>query len=370
MRRASAFAPLPALLALLAATPGLADTGGPPRPDRPLGVDTPGPLRALVLDLPLEDARPAGAALDVRWTLANSWSVPTRLTRAGRTVLVQLDEQADRLAFTLRLPWARLAGAGPVTRRLDTALEWRLTEHWGGYTDHAIEAWHRFGRYNDFGRPVYPRDAVALHLGEPGGAALFDLTAPRLAVGDLAVRTALRLAEGERLGLPAALALRLDVKLPLGRPADLGGSGGLDVGAGLGGSLPLLPGLTGHAQVALRRVSPLPGGLPLRLRRWQLGAEASLVGWRGDWAVAVESRWLSALFERGWRVDGAPLQGDALTAVTRSQNQVTVGLRWRWLTAWLSEDFTLGSRSAVGWIWFYDTNAPDVAAGLSLVQPL
>jgi hypothetical protein len=360
----------PLLLALLTAGTARAGAGAPPRVDGPLGVDTPGTLRTLVLDLPLEDARPAGVALDVRWVLANDWSIPTTLTRGGRKVLVQLDEQADRLAFSLRLPWARLAGDGPLLDRLATTVEWRLVEHWGGFTDRAIEAWHVLGRYNRFQRPDYPHDAVALHLGEPGGGALADLTGPRLAVGDVALRTSLRIAEGERLGRPWAAALRLDLKLPTGRPADLGGSGGPDVGLGLGGSLPLFPWLTGHAQLSARRVSSLPGGLPLRLRPWQVGADASLVAWRGPWALALESRWVSALFERGWRLEGDPLQGDALPAVTRTQNQVTVGLRWRALSAWLSEDWTPGARRAVGQTWFFDSNAPDVVLGLSLVQPL
>lgn len=355
-------------LALAAAIPAPGRAGEdapPPRPDRPLGVDTPGVLRQLVLDLPLEDARPAGAALDVRWVVSNDWSTPTRLTRGGRTVEIQLDEQADRLAVALRLPWARLAGSG-VRSRLTTTLEWRLTQRWGGYTDGLIQGWHELGDYNHFHRPDYPSDAVALHLGEPGGATVAHLTGPRLSPGDLAVRTALRLAEGERAAGPWAVALRLDVKVPLGRPADLGGSGGADAGVGLGASLPLLPWLTLHAQAAARRVSPLAGGLPLRLRPWQLGAEASLVAWHGDWALLLEDRWLSALFERGWRVAGDPVQGDALTAVTRTQNQVSVGVRWRAFTAWVSEDFTPGARQEVDWSWFYDTNVPDLAVGLSV----
>jgi hypothetical protein len=363
-------AALAAGCALAAAWPAPGRAGAAaaaPRPDRPLGVDTPGVLRQLLLDLPLEDARPAGAALEVRWVLSNDWSTPTTLTRGGRTVEVQLDEQADRLALALRLPWARLAGDGPLRSRLATTLEWRLTQRWGGYTDGPIEAWHEVGAYSRFQRPDHPRDAVALHLGEPGGATVAHLTGPRLSPGDLAVRTSLRLAEGERAAGPWAVALRLDLKVPLGRPADLGGSGGADAGVGLGGTLPLLPWLTLHAQAAARRVSPLAGGLPLRLRPWQLGAEASLVAWRGDWAVLLESRWLSALFERGWRVEADPVQGDALTPVARTQNQVSVGLRFRAVTAWLSEDWTPGSRREVDWTWFYDSNAPDLAVGLAVV---
>ncbi len=346
---------------LLAAPAGAA----PPRPDRPLGVDTPGVLRQLVLDLPLEDARPAGAALDVRWVMSNDWSVPTVLVRGGRVVLVQLDAQSDRLALSLRLPWSRLAGDGPVAGRIATTLEWRVTQRWGGWTDGIIERWHELWDFNRFQRPSHPSHAVALYLGEPGGTTVAHLTRPTLAAGDLAVRTAWRVAEGEGAAGPWAVALRLDLKAPLGRPSALGGSGGADVGAGLAVSAPLRGWLTLHAQAAARRVSSLPGGLPLRLRPWQLGAEASLVAWSGAWAVILEDRWSSALFERGWRV-GQGSQGDALVAVTRTQNQVSVGLRWRAVTAWFSEDFTLGSRRETDWIWFYDTNSPDFALGVAV----
>lgn len=359
-----------AALALWAGAAGAQEDLAGPRPDRPLGVDTPGALRQLVLDLPLDDARPRGAALDVRWVLANDWSIPTTLSRGGRTVEVQLDEQADRLEVALRVPWARLAGGGPVAERLATTLEWRVTRRWGGWTDQPIERWHELGDYNRFLRGDYRRDAVALRLAEPGGATVTDVRRPVTSPGDLVARTALRLAGGEAAAGPWAVALRLDVKAPLGRPANLGGSGGADAGAGLAASVPLLPWLTLHAQAAARRVAPLAGGLPLRLRPWQLGAEASLVAWRGDWALLLEDRWLSALFERGWRVTSPPAQGDALTAVTRTQNQVSVGLRWRAVTAWCSEDWTPGARREVGWGWFYDTNAPDLVLGLAVAAPL
>lgn len=341
-----------------------------PRPDRPLGVVTPGPLRLLLLDLPLIDPRPGPATLDVRWELANSWSTPTLLTRNERFVLVQLDEQSDALVVSLRLPWDRLVGPGPWAERLATTVEWRLMQHWGGYTDGVIEAWHVLGAYNRFKRPDYPSDRVGLTLLEPGGARVASVTSARLAAGDLALRTALRLAEGQLDGRPWAAALRLDLKLPVGRPADFGGSGGVDAGAGLGGSAALAGWLTVHAQLSARRVSQLPGGLPLRLRPWQYGAELSLVAWRGDWALLAETRAQSALFERGWKLFGDPTQGDALTAVTRSQNQLGFGLRWRGLTAWFLEDFTIGDRPETRWLWFYNSNAPDLVVGLGLVTAL
>jgi hypothetical protein len=356
---------------MAAAAGAAADPGAPRlRPDRPLGITTPGTLRLLVLDMPLLDARSEPAVLEVRWDLANDWSTPTRLTRGGRLVQVALDEQADVLTLAVALPWARLLGAGPRWwDRLATRLEWRLIQHWGGWTDGPIEAWHRLAGLEGFARPLYPRGAVMLHLGEPGGARLFDLGGPRLAVGDLAVRTTLRLAEGEPGVLPWAVALRLDAKLPVGRPSEAGGSGGLDAGAGLAGSASLLPWLTAHGQASLWRVAPLPGGLPLQPSPWQWALEGSLTASSGQWTVLLETRWLSPLFPSSWRLSGNPIQGDAVTAVTRAQNQVTAGLRWRALTLWLSEDFTPGRRLEVGWRWFYDTNAPDLALGAALAVP-
>lgn len=360
-------------LAALAATQAAAagpDRATAPRVDRPLGVDTPGTLRQLVLDLPLSDVRPDGGAIELRWTAANDWSVPTRLTRGGRVVDVQLDEQADRLEVHARVPWARLGAGGWAGDRLESAVSWRVIEHWGGYGDGAIEAWHRLGGFSRFDRQAYPRDATSIHLGVPGGPRLVDLDRPRLAAGDLVVRTALRVAAGARPAGPWAVAVRLDLKAPLGRSADAGGSGGADAGLGLGASVALLPWLTAHAQASARRVAPLPGAVPLRLRPWQLGAEASLVAWSGGWALALESRWLSPLFEGGWEVVHPPVKGDALTALTRAQNQVTGGVRWRWLTLWVSEDWTPGARRDAGWTWFYDTNAPDVAVGIAATRPL
>jgi hypothetical protein len=128
--------PAVALLFLAAASvAGAVESGEPEsgiRPDRPLGVITPGPWRGLFLDLPLADARPgADPDLTVRWWMANSWSIPTVLERGGRRVEMQQDVQSDVLEVTARVNWARLLGEGPVTSRLSTAAAWRLTEHWG-----------------------------------------------------------------------------------------------------------------------------------------------------------------------------------------------------------------------------------------------
>ena len=364
-------------LALLAGEgpAGAAGSGaaeGGVRADRPLGLVTPGPWRSLFLDLPLEDARRgAEPALTLRWWMANSWSVPTLLHRGGRTIEVQQDEQADVLEVTARMGWARLLGDGPAASRVSTAAAWRLTQHWGGWSDRLIEGWHHLFGYTNFDRNLSPRDAVRLTLREPGGATALALTGARLAAGDLALRTSVRLASGEARDGPWAVVARLDLKLPLGRLADAGGSGGLDVGLALGASGPLGGWLTAHAQLTVSRLSPLPPALPLQPRRWQAGAELSLAAAlpRG-WVVLAESRLLSPLFAGDWTLGSAsPLQGDAVTALTRWQNQLSLGARKGRVTVWLSEDFTPGRRPAVGWTWFYDTNAPDLVLGVAIATP-
>src|SRR5512144_890515 len=107
--------------------------------DGPIGIGTPGTFRTLFLEMPLSDARPvSGAArIDVRWWLANDWSVPTRLSRGDQVVLVQQDEQADVLQLSVTVPWSRF-GAESWLARWQTTAELRLVEHWGGWTDQPI----------------------------------------------------------------------------------------------------------------------------------------------------------------------------------------------------------------------------------------
>ena len=360
------------LAAALAGAPGAARSGDGEevvRADRPLGVITPGPWRTLFLDLPLADAR-AGAEppLTVRWWMANSWSIPTQLHLGGRVVDVQQDEQADVLEVTARAGWDALVGRGPVASRLSTAVAWRLTQHWGGWSDRLIEAWHRLGGFDSFDRPTAPRDVVRLTLREPGGATALALTGPQLAAGDLVLRTSARLAWGEAARGPWAVTARLDLKLPTGRLADAGGSGGLDAGLALAVSGPLAGWLTGHAQGTVARLSPLASALPLQPQRWQLGGEASLAAaLPAGWVALLESRALTPLFPGGWSLGtAAPRQGDAVTAITRWQNQISLGVRKGAVTAWLGEDFTPGQRRQVGWRWFYDSNAPDLVLGLAV----
>lgn len=339
---------------------------------------TPGTLRDLFLEVVAWDARAVPALrLDVGWAVANDWSTPTTLARDGRTAEVRLDEQADSLTVALRVPWGVVLDtpAGSFLRRLATALELRGTVHWGGWSDGVIDAWHRVFSYNDFARPAFPRNEVHLGLHPPFGTTPVRIDQATFAFGDVVLRNQLLLWEGgeplrEGPGARAGVSARLDVKIPTGSLSRMGGSGGWDVGVGLLGTWQATSWLVGHAIVTGSLWSPMPGGLPLQPRTWQASAGLSLAVLLGDWSIVLEDRWASAPFQHGWGfVLVNPewnLQSSAYTAVTLSQNQITGGVRWGPLTFWFQEDFTPGYVPGLGPTWFHDSNAPDVAMGLTL----
>jgi hypothetical protein len=366
-------------IALLLASPGAALAGPSPGPSQgPLGVRTPGTLRDLFLDVVQWDARAVTALrLDVGWAMANDWSTPTTLTRDGQLVQVQLDEQADSVTAAFRLPWGVVLGApeGSFARRLATAIELRATWHWGGWSDAPIEAWHRLLSFNDFARPAFPRDQVHVTLHRPGTTAPVDLQGTTFAFGDIVLRNQMLLWEGgeplrDGPGARAGVSLRLDVKAPTGSLSRMGGSGGWDVGLGVEGTWQATSWLVGHAILAGSFWSGMPGGLPLQPRAFHGLAGLSLVALLGEWSFVLEDRLSSAAFQGGWtfvEVDPAwNLQTSASNAVSLAQNQITGGVRWGPLTFWFAEDFTPGHVPDLGPTWFYDSNAPDVALGVTL----
>ncbi|TMA37610.1 MAG: hypothetical protein E6J82_18575, partial [Deltaproteobacteria bacterium] len=113
----------------------------------------------------------------------------------------ELDEQADALTLRLKAPW-------PGFPNVWTALEWKLTQHWGGWTDAPIESWHSLVGAFNYQRSMYPRNKVRLLYADAGGRA-FDVHSGTLAPGDFTARTQIAL-----LDAPVAVAARLDLKLP------------------------------------------------------------------------------------------------------------------------------------------------------------
>lgn len=358
-----------ALGALLLAAPALVAAASPS--DAPLGLSTPGPLRALFLDMPLADARGAArTTVDLRWAMVNSWSVPTALVRGEDAVEVQLDAQLETLQLAVAVPWRSLSRSG-LAERLTTSLEARALAIWGGWSDGGIEDWHRIVKTTNFARHHWPRDAVALTLAQADGPRLVELRSGRLALGDVVLRTALRVMGAGPDAGPSrwALALRFDLKLPTGKLERLGGSEGVDAGLGTAATFTANRWLTLHGLLSLRAVSDLPGGIALQPRRLQGGLDLSAVARLGPVALLLEDRISSPLLEDGWRL-AASQDAPAATAwyaLFKPHNQLSVGLRWRELTAFLCEDFTPGGRMAVdsGPAWFYDSNAPDVVLGIA-----
>ncbi|HZZ85470.1 MAG TPA: DUF3187 family protein [Anaeromyxobacteraceae bacterium] len=383
---------LPLLLAAALALPARGD-------DRrelaaPLGLGTDGTIRELFLDMPIADARAPRAGLEVRWSMANDWSTPTYAASGAKVVLIQTDEQSDSLAFTLRVPWSRLlgpgpaAGARPLFERLSTTVDWRLTQHWGGWSDGAIEWWHRFAGFYNFERDRYPRNQLHLSLGQVGGRQTIDLHSAQLSFGDVALRTQYLLAEGGAAVVPGqtadarrwGLSARLDLKAPVGMLSRMGGSGGFDAGVGLLGSWELSSFLVGHAMATAQYWSGFAGEQPLQPLGFHWSAEVSLALLLGPVALVLEDRVVSAMFDdTGWRrvspvtpvAATAPrLASSAWFATFRAQNGITGGLRWGRFTLWFAEDWTPGSNPTGVYKWFYDSNAPDVEIGLGYAQPL
>lgn len=354
-----------ALLAASAPDAGIA--GGPASPDagttaverfasRPLGVRTQGTFRSLFLDPTLEDARPAARpTLDLRWSFANDWTTSTRVRRGDAVAQLQADEQQDELRAAIAVPW----------RGATLGAEWRVAQHWGGWSDTMIETWHRVLHVYNYERLSNPRNAVAIRLGgDPAGGArpAIALRHARFAWGDVVLRAqAPLLRRGDW-----AVALRGDLKLPTGRLADAGGSEGVDGALSLAGTAPLGARVTVHAMGSATAVSGLPRAAVLQPRTLQLGGDLSLAVRLGTFTVLLEDRVRSALLASGWRYEGTrdERRSSAFMGAFRPHNQVSVGIRRGGLTAWFSEDVTPGGGDPSQG-FYYLANQPDFAFGIA-----
>jgi hypothetical protein len=346
--------------------------------DGPLGLRTQGVLRELFLDSILLDARPSDALeVDLRWAAANDWSIPTEVARFSPLQVSEIwtDEQADSLTARVRIPWSRFLRGGPrdlwgsarpLWARLSTAFEWRLTEHWGGWSDGSIGSFHAFIGGFDYDRNLYPANQVSLFLGDLyGGPVAFNLHSATLAPGDLVARNQFLLAEQPW----GDLALRLDVKAPTGSLARAGSSGGWDAGLGLAGTFPIAETLTLHAMATLSMFSNFSTPIDLQPKRFHFTFEGSFVWRLGPVYLLIEDRCLSPLLEPGWqRLEFGGDNGlisSAMFASFRTHNQVSAGVRWREFSFWLSEDYTPGSNPRSVITFVYVSNSPDIVAGLS-----
>jgi len=328
----------------------------------PLGLRTQGPLRELFLDVTAADARPIDRPdFDLRWSVANTWNETMTLQRGTQWATQTLDEQADSLSLRVRTPWPRFP-------KVWTAFEWKLTEHWGGWSDAPIESWHSLiGSFN-YQRSMFARNRVHLVYMDSAATA-FNLQSGTLAPGDFTTRTQVPLLEG-----PVALAARFDFKLPIGSLSAAGGSGGIDAGAAMVATWPAAPWATLHALAAVSRFSGLSANTALQPKRWHFTGEISLELDLLGSTFLVEDRILSPLLQPGWVPANAPggedeLLSTGLFADFRAHNQISFGFRRGRFSFWLSEDFTPGSNpgSVITWMWV--SNAPDVVLGCAFTQP-
>lgn len=362
------------LAALLLAAPLAAR----PISDAPLGVGTPGPIRALFLDMPLADAgRADRPAVDVRWVAGNSWSEASVLSRGDQRVVVQTDGQTDALQATVSAPWSRWVAA-PWAQDLATAVEVRTLLHWGGWSDRPIEAWHHFAAYYNFDRELFPRNRLNYTIRDVYGRTLADRRSATLGLGDVAVRTQWTALQGGVVagGARYALAVRLDLKLPTGSLGAFTGSGAPDAGLGVAVTYRPAGWLTLHGLLSARAVGDFPHAFPLQPRRLQLGADLGIVVRIADRvALVVEDRVSSPLVEAGWtqaRKSVTDPEAGAWYGIARTYNQISGGVRVGDVTFHFSEDFTPIPRLRYdpGPSWFYDSNQPDFLIGLTWSRAL
>ena len=277
--------------------------------EEPLAIANLSPF-AMLRALP--EQRTAQVIPGVQWALsgmiANHFVIQSV---AGDSL--HLDGQTDRLALSLRYGFAR---------RWDVELTLPWNHHSGGFTDNAIERWHKaFGLPNG-DRDRYPRNVLSYALAEQGQVAGLERSAQGLGDIELALsRELLRSAS-------ATLAASIGMKTATGNSRHWLGSGTTDV-------------------FALLRFSgqyPENGSL-----RWhgQLGTT-----WAGESALLGEGQ-RSTLWFAGVSVDwafaphwSALLQYDAHEGISRgyleplnqTAGMLSAALRWRPSDRW-SVDF-------------------------------
>ena len=281
------------------------------------------------------------------------------------------------------MPWGVVLGSpdGSFLHRLATALEIRGTLHWGGWSDGVIDAWHQVFAYNDFARPAFPSNEIHLALHPPFRSTPVQIDQATFAFGDVVLRNQLLLWQGgdplrDGPDARAGVSLRLDLKIPTGSLPRMGGSGGWDVGLGLLGTWQATSWLVGHAIVS--------GSLLVAHARGSAAAAARLAGQRRALARGPAGRLVdrpggplvrAPPFQYGWGfVEVNPewnLQSSATTAVTLSaepdHRRGALGAAHLLVPGGLHRRDTC---PGLGPSWFYDSNAPDVAMGLTLtLQP-
>lgn len=319
-RLAAALAACVGLLALPAPAAGAgSDVGGPPLPAARVQL----PPSLHLFDFPVEPVEPRPRArlrpsLEVAYTSA----FQRELARGGAN---RFEADFELLTVTPRLAWR-------PADRLELAVAVPLFLPGSGFLDRAIEEYHDLFGLSNGGRERVPNNRFASRL-VVGGRPVYQGT-QRLGVGDLAFVQGWRLAGGE--GRPLALALRTGVELPTGDAGSGFGSGEVDLGAALAGTV-ARGGWALHWQARWL----LPGDLAGESRvethaAYGLGVAAE---------APILARRLSAVVQLDGRTPFA--SGTGLEALDAPLLQLTVGGALRigsvWLALGLAEDLRGGS---------------------------
>ena len=154
------------------------------------------------------------AVRDIGHQLNAHLDVSSNFTNAGNGAeSIVIDGETYRI--TLR-------GVFGLGNGWETGLELPVIKHSGGFLDSFIVQWHDF-----FGLPQLGRDQVAnnqlRYQYQYGNQNRVDISAGDTGLGDVV------LFAGKRLPVALRTALRMQIKLPTGRPAGLFGSGGTDL---------------------------------------------------------------------------------------------------------------------------------------------
>ena len=260
----------------------------------------------------LPEQRTAQSTVGLQWAVSGMIANHFVIQSAGGESL-HLDGQTDRLAVSLRYGFAQFWD-------IELTLPW--LHHSGGFTDHAIERWHKaFGLPNG-DRDRFPKNRLYYALNEPGGRSNLERSTQGL--GDIEVALSRELLRSAS----AHLAASVGIKSATGGTRQWLGSGTTDAYALLrfDARYPKDGSLYWHGQIGTTWAgkSPLMGDAQRR-RLWFTGVSI-------EWAFAP--RW-SALLQ----YDGhSGLSRGHLEPLNQTAGLLSMAMRWRTSDRW-SVDF-------------------------------
>ena len=235
-----------------------------------------------------------------------STSVDTAQSMEPGEDLFFVDTEQDRTALIYR--WG-------TSRHIEVDVEIPFLSYRGGMFDPAIEWYHRnFGLANG-GRDLYVQDIVQMVLTLDHDEYFMDHSPSTFEIGDVSLIGRFPLADAPR----GAAALSVGMKFPTGDPESLGGSGSLDAGLELEGTLrwgrQRLHGSAGWVHAG--NWSLFPKFHPADL--WNLGASY-------EFAWSPRLSWIGQLQTQSSVFRGS---ADVSGALADFSTEILVGAKWQ-----------------------------------------